>query len=164
MKMDKLWYVCLASQLLFCSNVNALISLDDQELAKETGQALFTLSYIAPNDNANLMKGKNIGGTSVGSFGFYKLGMEAEIDINTNIRKLQLGCGGQNGPGACDIEINNLSLSGLPTSYDAVTGAPIYDAATPRPSTSAKIINPFIEFAIKNPETASTREIGRAHV
>ena len=43
---------------------------------------------------------------------YYKLGLEAKMELNLNIRNLQLGCGGRNGPGNCDIDIENLSLSG----------------------------------------------------
>ncbi len=138
---------------------NGLEVLNDQELSAETGQALFNLAYTAPNDSANLMTGKTIAGASVGNVGFYKLGMEAEIELNANIKKLQLGCGGVNGAGGCDVEINNLAISGLPNSYDSTTGAPIYSSTGGRPATSAKLVNPFVEFAIKNPDTASTREV-----
>ncbi len=36
------------------------------------------------------------------------------MELNANIKKLQLGCGGANGLGACDIDIDHISLSGLP--------------------------------------------------
>ncbi len=133
-----------------------LTSLTEDEMAAETGQALFNLSYISPTDSSNLMRNKTINGTSVGSVGFYKLGIEAEMELNANIKNLQLGCGGRNGPEACDIDIKNLSLSGLPNSYDG-NGNPVFNNG--RASTSAKLTNPFIEFAIKNPDTASTREV-----
>lgn len=136
--------------------VEGLTSLTDQELAAETGQALFNLSYISPSDSTNLMKNKTINGTSVGSVGFYKLGIEAEMELNANIKNLQLGCGGRNGPDDCDIDIKNLALSGLPDSNDA-NGNPVFNNG--RPSTSAKLTNPFIEFAIKDPDIASTREV-----
>ena len=63
---------------------------------------------IAPNDSANLEKLRD----SSSNVGFYKLGLEAELEINANIRKLQLGCGGVNGAG-CDIDFDNVSLSGV---------------------------------------------------
>lgn len=76
-----------------------------------------------------------------------------------NIKKLQLGCGGRNGPG-CDIDLDNVSLSGNP----GITGNPATDAGsdqnrTNRVGSSAKLTNPFIEFAIKNPGSAATREM-----
>ena len=120
-----------------------LMSLSDEQLAETTGQALMSLTYVAPTDAANLERQR--GGDQ--NIGFYKLGMEAEVELNANIKKLQLGCGGTNGAGACDIDIDNLSLSGLA------------DTNTGRASSSAKMTNPFIEFAIKNPNSASTREI-----
>lgn len=118
--------------------------LTDEELSATQAQALINLSYIAPGESVDPT---NVNG---GIIGFYKLGMEAEVELNVNIKKLQLGCGGVNnlsGPGGCDIDIDNLSLSGNSTTRDG------------RASSSAKITNPFIEFAIKNPGSASTREI-----
>lgn len=116
-----------------------LQQLNDSELSEVNGQALLSLSYIDPNDSANTMKGQGVG--------FYKLGLEAELELNANIKKLQLGCGGINGANGCDIDIDNLSLSG------------ISDTRAGRVASDAKLTNPFIEFAIKNPEKASTREV-----
>lgn len=126
--------------------------LTDHELSAVNGQALMSLTYLAPTDSANPMK--NI--TNANNVGFYKLGLEAELALNANIKNLQLGCGGVNGAGACDIDIKNLSLSGLPDSYDS-SGNPVYAAG--RASTSALLTNPFIEFAITNPNSASTRAV-----
>jgi len=124
------------------SFASGLVSLSDAEMAETQGQALFNLSYIAPTDAANLEQAR--AGSNIG---FYKLGLEAEVELNINARKLQLGCGGRNGPDGCDIDIDNLSLSGDATTREG------------RASSSAKLTNPFIEFAIKNPNSASTREI-----
>lgn len=129
-----------------------LTELSDTEMSQVEGQALMSLSYLAPTDAKNPMK--NITGSN--NIGFYKLGIEAELELNANIKNLQLGCGGENGAGACDIDIKNLSLSGLPSSYDA-DGVPLYSNG--RAATSGKITNPFMEFAISNPNSASTREI-----
>lgn len=126
-----------------------LKSLNDTEMAAETGQALFNMSYISANDSKNQMASSN-------NIGFYKLGLEAEVELNANIRNLQLGCGGVNGAGACDIDIKNLSLSGLPDTYDTA-GNPVFNNG--RASTSAMLTNPFMEFAIKNPDSASLREV-----
>ena len=126
------------------ANVDTLKSMSDEQLSETTGQALMSLSYIAPTDTKNLETTRSGGDANVG---FYKLGLEAELELNANIKKLQLGCGGANGGGACDIDIDNLSLSGLS------------DTNTGRASSSAKMTNPFLEFAIKNPDSASTRSI-----
>ncbi|MBI0393154.1 hypothetical protein [Acinetobacter bereziniae] len=119
--------------------ITSLIQLNDSELSEVQGQSLMSLSYIAPNDSINKMRGQGVG--------FYKLGLEAELELNANIKKLQLGCGGVNGAGGCDIDIDNLSLSG------------ISDTRLGRVGSSAKLTNPFLEFAIKNPNASSTREV-----
>ncbi|ENU08169.1 MULTISPECIES: hypothetical protein [Acinetobacter] len=122
---------------------STLVPMSDSELSATRGQALMSMSYIAPTDSANLEKLRD----SNSNVGFYKLGLDADLELNANIKKLQLGCGGANGAGACDIDIDNLSLSGLSDTNDG------------RASSSAKLTNPFIEFAIKNPNSASTREV-----
>lgn len=122
---------------------NHLKPMTDEQMANTTGQALMSLSYIAPNDTVNLETHRSGGDTGIG---FYKLGLEAELEINANIKKLQLGCGGVKGAG-CDIDIDYLSLSG------------ISDTNTGRASSSAKLVNPFVEFAIKNPNSVATRQV-----
>lgn len=118
--------------------------MSDAQLAETTGQALMSLSYIGPTDVTNL-ESKRLGGDK--NIGFYKLGLEADLAINANIKKLQLGCGGINGAGSCDIDIDNFSLSGNATTREG------------RASSDAILTNPFIEFAIRNPDSASQREI-----
>ena len=117
----------------------AMSLMSDEELADTNGQALFNLSYLSPGDTSNYEAANNIG--------FYRLGVEAEIAANLNIKKLQLGCGGVNGAGGCDIDIDNLSLSGNSATSNG------------RVQSDAILTNPFFEFAIKNPNTASTREV-----
>lgn len=127
--------------------------MSDEQMSEMTGQALMSLSYIAPNDAANLETKRN----QTSNIGFYKLGLEAELELNANIKKLQLGCGGVNGAGLCDIDIDNLGLSGLGNSKTSNTESASDRQA--RVESSAVLTNPFIQFAIKNPDSASTREI-----
>ena len=137
---------------------STLKTLSDSELSAATGQALMSLTYISPKDTANLESQRTgITDPSNGGIGFYKLGLEALLELNVNIKKLQLGCGGVNGAGACDIDIDNVSLSGLGNSATSNT-----DSATDRNArvgSSAQLTNPFIQFAIKNPNSAATREV-----
>ncbi|MCF0263853.1 hypothetical protein KW868_05135 [Acinetobacter guillouiae] len=139
--MNLIFIIIFSSSCFFTGSLPAasLIQLDDTELSEVNGQALMSLSYIAPVDSANKMQGESIG--------FYKLGLEADLELNANIKKLQLGCGGVNGAGSCDIDFDNLSLSGVGDTRDGRAGS------------SAKLTNPFIEFAIKNPNSSSTREV-----
>ncbi|MFN0296453.1 hypothetical protein ACKVE0_02710 [Acinetobacter albensis] len=120
---------------------NSLTVLTDSELSAETGQALFNMSYIGPGgSNPNV------------DTGFYKLGMEAQLDLNANIKKLQLGCGGVKGAG-CDIDLDNVSFTGIVPTGNMKGGA---DAG---PTSDFTLINPFYEIAIKNPTSAATREL-----
>ena len=77
---------------------SGLVELDEQHLREAAGQALINTSYTAPgqanNPNPNI--------------GIYRLGIEADLELNANIRKLALGCGGVNGAG-CDIDIRPLA-------------------------------------------------------
>lgn len=147
-------YLAVAMLTVMSGNVYAAVDsgltvLNDQELAAETGQALFNMSYLAPTDT-----GSNSG--TNGNVGFYKLGMEAEVALNANIKKLQLGCGGANGAGACDIDIDYVSLSGLGNTATSNTTSNADRNA--RVGSDAILTNPFINLAIKNPGSASTRE------
>ena len=145
-----------------------LVSLSDEQLSEATGQALMSLSYIAPTDTANLERQRVGGNTNIG---FYKLGLEAELELNANIKKLQLGCGGSNGAGACDLDLDDVS-------FGCITGASGYCITTtttnPKQPTGLDsnnsignqvnmkdfvLKNPYFQFAIKNPNSASTREV-----
>ena len=142
-KISTLQMTCLAFSIScysgFAFAESQFTALTDDELAQVEAQSLLNLEITAPNQASPQMQAANIG--------FYKLSTQAEMELNVNIRKLQLGCGGYNGAGACDIDIDYLSLSGLGNTSDE------------RASSSAFINNPFIEFAIKNPNAASTREV-----
>ncbi|MCH7315211.1 hypothetical protein [Acinetobacter sp. ANC 3882] len=124
---------------------DGLVEMTDNELSAARGQALLSLGYTAP-ETTNPLK----------NFGYYKLGLEAKLELNANIRALQLGCGGRNGADGCDIDMDNVSLSGPPDGKLA-DGTPTWSKG--RANTSASLTNPFIEFAIKNPTSASTREV-----
>ncbi|MFW1971819.1 hypothetical protein [Acinetobacter bereziniae] len=162
--MFKIKILCLTFLSLGMATTHAdfthLQSMSDEQLSETTGQALMSLTYIAPTDATNLeAKRKDGAGNIIGAknIGFYKLGLEAELELNANIKKLQLGCGGVSGAGNCDIDIDNLSLSGLGNSASSNTGSTADRAA--RVGSSAVLTNPYMQFAIKNPNSASTREL-----
>lgn len=132
----------LMSSASFAAASSGMIALSDNELSTETGQALFNMSYIAPSATGNPQT----------DIGFYKLGMEAQLDLNANIKKLQLGCGGFKGVG-CDIDIDNVSFTGIVPTREKTGGT---DAGV---ASDFTLINPFYEIAVKNPGSASTREV-----
>ena len=117
----------------------AMTALDDEALSAVDAQALLNL--------------ENAYDSSQG-INFHKLSIEALMET------LQLGCGGTNNSigntNGCDIDISNLALSGLNTSLDD-KGNPVFSGD--RANTSASVSNPFVEFAIKNGGSASTREV-----
>lgn len=136
-------YGAVTAGMLACSvsyaDIRGFQPMTNEEMSATVGQALFNLTYIAPNDQGN--PNHNIG--------FYRLGMEADLEVNANINKLQLGCGGINGAGGCDIDLDHVRLTGM-------VNAGAVDAG-PRSDFLAK--NPFLEFAIRNPDQAATREV-----
>lgn len=117
-----------------------MVPLGDTELATQTGQALFMMDKITGTGTSGSS------GTGENGITFYKMGLDAQLELNTNIKKLQLGCGGVNGPG-CDIDIDNLSLSGAE------------NCAGGRPNCDAILTRPFVQFAIENDSNAATRKI-----
>lgn len=121
----------------------ALEALSDEQLSNTTGQSLLNLTYIAPGESGNTNK---VDGSTTNNVGFYRLGLEAVMQINANVNSIQLGCGGSKGTG-CDIDLSQVSLTGV----SAVNGE--------YANSDAVITNPFMELAIKNPTTASTREM-----
>lgn len=150
-----------------------LQQMSDEQMSETTGQALFSLNYTAPGDSGNYYNKTN------GNIGFYKLGLEADVSLNANIKNLQLGCGGVNGANGCDIEISNFSLGCIADSsghclslLPNVTGNATNNPATHTTSSSTitdiskanqikdfVLTNPFFQFGIRNPDSASTREV-----
>lgn len=117
-----------------------LSKMNDSEMASQTGQALFMMDKIT-GDGSTGSTGKGENGIT-----FYKMGLDGVLDLNANIKKLQLGCGGVNGVG-CDLDIDNMSLSGP----ENCSGG--------RPNCDAQLTRPFVQFAIKNDSNAATRQV-----
>lgn len=152
-------------------NLQTLVKMDDEQLSEVQGQALFSLSYLAPGA---------VGNAQTGNIGFYTLSTEADISINANIKNLQVGCGGGNGEGVCDIDIQNFSLGCIANSAGTCISLPTntIGSAKNNPATHTTnantvadtlsnqqqmkdfvLTNPFFQFAVRNPTTASTREV-----
>ncbi len=148
--MNKSLISILITATLSLSQSYAMTALNDEELAEVEGQSLMNLEF-QQGTNTTDAQGKTYNQSNIG---FYKLALSAELELNANIKKLQLGCGGDNNSiraNSCDIDIDHIGLSGLPDD-------PNY-TSDQRAATSALITNPFIQFAIKNPTSAATREV-----
>ncbi|MDF1822112.1 MAG: hypothetical protein P1U64_11075 [Alcanivoracaceae bacterium] len=122
----------LLAGLVTGSAAHAMEELSDDQLSDVIGQALFVSNS-----------------QSQGGFDFTSVALDVEMEINTNISQLQLGCGGINGPGICDIDIDDFSL----------TGDPAGACGPDRVNCSAILTRPFIEFAIKNNGSRTLREV-----
>lgn len=138
MKIFNIRIITLIITFVLSSVTYGLSPLSDESLSEVTGQSLFNINYVAPSQSSNPSS----------SIGFYRLGVAARMDINANIDKLRLGCGGVNGAAGCDISIDKLSLTGIKS--NGVDAGVLTDFV---------MNNPFFEFAIKNPTNPALREI-----
>jgi hypothetical protein len=154
----KLLYSTACIAVVLSTHLHAAIQpLSDEQMALQTAQALLSLNFTAPT-------GSGTGATTT-DFGFYKLGIQGVINLNANIKSLKLGCDGLNGTGACDIDGVNVSF-GCITNATGIcipvsgtnTNTGVSSTATRTGMRDFTLTNPFIQLAIKNPTSASTRE------
>lgn len=127
----------------------ALQMLNDADLGEvlARGSLLWT-DRIAPN----ALSGQ-LGAGSVTDFTFYRMGVDGVLGLNTNIAKMQLGCGGVNDvldATVCDIDLDYVSLQGLNTDRNG-PGDPV--------TSEFRLTRPYVELAVKNDGTASQREV-----
>jgi len=126
-------------------------ALLDEELSNISGQdgSLFLSDHIAPGE----LSGAPAGGSA--NFDFYRMGMDVKMNLNMNIAKFQLGCGGVNDllttSPACDIDIDYLSFMGI---NNAGT-LPSADG----PDSAFELLRPYVELAIKNASSPTMREV-----
>lgn len=120
----------------------AMAPMDEAELAEVTGQALIAADTIA--------------GVSGSGHTFYRMLLDAKLEMNMNIDHMQLGCGGYNEAttaSVCDVDIEYLRLMGL---GGGQPGAP--QAGDPVTSLF-KMVRPYLEIVVKNDGDATMREI-----
>lgn len=133
----------LWATLLTTNAVAAMELLEDHDLHEISAQGLFWTDKISGNE----LVGANSYSTP---FTFYRVGLDGELALNTNISKLQLGCGGVNdfvnAKAGCDMDIDYASLMGRSGTSPG------------NPVSAFKLLRPYLEFAIKGDNTA-TREI-----
>lgn len=145
------WLPALLLTIVAAQAPAAMQALADEELEAVTGQAgsLFLADKITPNELAN----PDPGGAS--AFTFYRMGMDVKMDMNLNIDKLQLGCGGVNdfltATQGCDIDLDYVGFMGLNAAKDR--------PATNGPDSLFTLTRPYIEIAVKNDSTPATREV-----
>lgn len=121
----------------------AMEPMADTELATVTGQALFVSDRIEASGTGS--------GATPTDFTFYRMGLDAELGMNANIDRLQLGCGGYNESllsNACDIDMDFVRFMGRNGSN---AGDPV---------TSEFVLQrPYISIAVKNDGSTTGREV-----
>lgn len=152
-----------AGLLLSSTAVYALESMSDDDLRQAEGQALVNLT--------TLLSGAAGNPTPAGQgVSFYTAGIEGTLALNAQIRRLQAGCGGDNGAVGCDIDIQDFSFGCIangagvcitlpPRNSRELTGANNDNSiAGQQQMRDVVLTNPFLQFAIRNAGSASTRE------
>lgn len=131
---------------LACANtVSGMTPMADQEMQAVAGQGLFWSDKISGSELA----GSNAYSTP---FTFYRMGIDGAMALNSNLSKLQLGCGGVNdfinAQAGCDIDIDYVSMMGR-------------NGTNPgNPLSAFTLTRPYIELAVKNDGTAQREIVG----
>lgn len=131
----------------------------DEDLSAVTGQALFVADKITPNSLA----GAGGAGSST-DFTYYRIGLDAVLEMNLNIDRLRLGCGGVNDnlvAGVCDIDLEYVRFMGkctTPNCGQSTGGITQFGSGAPVTS-DFKLVRPYLEMAIKNDGSKTQREV-----
>lgn len=122
--------------------------IEDRELGTIEAQAgsLILMDKIAPNELTGAT-----GADTPTDFTYYRMGMDVKLDMNANISKLQLGCGGVNDllKAGCDLDIDYVGFMGLNATNDRPGD----------PGSPFTLTRPFIEIAFKNDGDPARREV-----
>lgn len=136
--------IMIIMTLLLPSVVWAMQPLEDEQLAQITGQSLLVADYIAPSGGAG----------STTDFHYYRMGLDALVEMNMNIDKLQLGCGGYNEavrPNSCDIDLDYVSFLGRYTdSGNNPNQAQGAGKAGDPVASDFKLTRPYFEIAVRD--------------
>lgn len=122
-----------------------MVAMTDDDMDAIHAQGLFWSDKIGGSE----LTGPNAYSTP---FTFYRVGLDADLALNMNIGKLQLGCGGVNdflnAKAGCDIDIDYASLMGR-------------NGVEPgNPLSAFTLRRPYLEFAVKNDGTANREIVG----
>lgn len=140
--------------------VVGMTSMSDEDMQGVAGQGLFVGDKIL---------GTELNGANALSnpFTFYRMGMDVDLELNANIDKLQLGCGGLNdgiNNGVCDIDLDYVRFLGRCTTPSCgqnsfATDNRLVPGAGAPVTSSFLLKRPTIEVAVKNDTTATLREV-----
>lgn len=146
-------FIFIFGQMTYSASLQLMT---DEQLANVEAQSLLSFQNFKDDSQA---------------INFYKLGFEVISAFNVNAKTLQLGCGGINGANGCDIDIENVSFGCITGASGHCISLPTTLANQPNGVDSNNNIanqqgmkdfiltNPFVQFAIKNADSPSTREV-----
>ncbi len=129
-----------AISLMMSPGTYALQTLADQELAVVVGQNLFVADQYV-----------GLTGTPGEGLMYTRMGLNVDMELNANINKFQLGCGGFNESirTGCDVDMDYVSLMGLNAAKSG--GGAI--------GSDFKLTRPYIEIVTTNTGNATQREV-----
>lgn len=134
--------VALAAWLAASGSASAIQEMADSDLSENVAQGLIVADKLQ--------------GITGSNHTFYRMMLNAKLGLNTNIDKLQLGCGGFNEAvvsNACDIDIDYVTMMGR------AGGQPGADGAGNPADSQFLMIRPYIELAIKNDNDPTKRQL-----
>lgn len=133
--------------MIFSLPISAMESMSDEDLGWHYGQAFIWADRIGPNSLTGQM-----GAGSATDFSFFRMGLDAELAMNMNIAKMQLGCGGINdnliSTPACDVDMDYVRFMGR---NGDVAGNPV--------TSNFVLRRPYIEIAFKDESNPALREV-----
>lgn len=126
--------------------VPGLTAMGEEEMASVAGQALFMASHER-------------GTTGSTTFDFYKMGLDAQLDLNLNIAELKLG---EDASGV-DLWIRNFSMGCIGTTANPLTAdCNVAGAGTTESGKVLKpfsLLRPYLQIAVKNDGNPALREV-----
>lgn len=128
-------------------NISATLGLkemDDAELSEVQGQALFVANKI--EGTGSIASGSN-------DVNFYSAGLDAELALNLNIKKLELG---RTGPGDANVDIlaDNVAFG-----CTANASGDCVDSSIATELRDFILTRPFVQFAVENDESTTLRQV-----
>lgn len=129
------------------ATVLAMAPMSESELESVAGQGLIVSETIEGTGPAD-------------GFNFMRMGLDAEVSLNANIDRLQLGCGGFNESirTGCDIDMDYVRLMGRsPSGVSNPNQADGNPRAGDPVSSDFVMTRPYIEIAMKG--SGTTREV-----
>jgi hypothetical protein len=133
------WWLSLAFLCLPSILSAEMASMQDAEMSNVAGQALFVASK-----------------QTVGSYNFYRMGFDASLELNANIKELRLGETFNGTTNNADIIALNVALGCIANASNTCVDSTSGTGTQLKPFT---MLRPYIQVAVKNDGSRATREV-----